>query len=191
MEKRGRSIFIQHIGDSVPPLDIEEYRQILKKVGYGLDTHDTSGKARASLEEYMLLSIVFLEPYVLAELYSQIEGNVKWDAIKFVVRKLFSKLKGKKCNRITSKTITEQPITFGVKAIVDKNTKYDFSFTDLDPDKFDSTLDKMLEFLKEQTPKQKIQPTQFVRYDKKKGRWVEVNVLKELREKHQKSKNKK
>lgn len=189
IKKTKEAIHIQYLGESIIEEDFIEYERKLNEVELELSRFDNSGEVQNSLEDFLLTSYVFINEFVFSNLYSDIKGNLKWDVIKFLLGSIYEKLRGKKYLNTQSEKTKEKLISFGLKVKIEKNLQYDFSFTDLDKETFETSLDKILEFLKFQIENLNHQlPTKFVEYNSKKKKWVEINVMEKIRKKAKKKK---
>jgi hypothetical protein len=188
IKKTKEAVHIQYLGESIKEEDFIEYERKLNEVELELSRFDESGEVKQNFEDYLLISFVLVNEHVFSNLFSDVKGNLKWDVIKYLLESIYRKLKGKKYFRTQSEKTEERPISFGLKVKMDKNTQFDFSCTDLDNETFDASLDKILEFLKTQKKYSKYQLPKFVEYDSKKKKWVEIDVMKEIRKKINKKK---
>ncbi|SFN06022.1 hypothetical protein SAMN05421594_0721 [Chryseobacterium oleae] len=122
-----------------------------------------------SLEAFYTLS---LSSIFLRETIQHIGKNVVWESLKAIFIYTRDKLKNKEYNQITKDDIIKKPIKFGINAILDDNTSYNFELSgELSDELIDKSLDKMLEFLKEQKPNEKYEHTSYVRFSSKNEEW--------------------
>lgn len=191
IKKAEDALHIQYLGNTIDESDFERYEEKLSEVGFKLSRFDESGEVKQSLDSFSLVSFILLNEHVFSGLYSDIQGNLKWDVIKFLLRSLYGKLKGKKYQRIRAGSIEEKEISFGLKVKLDKNTQFDFSFTNLDKETFNKSLDKILGFLEKKDKNQEYKLPNFVEYDSKKKKWAEINVMEEIKKKAKKQAKKK
>ncbi|WBV59932.1 hypothetical protein PFY12_12895 [Chryseobacterium camelliae] len=122
-----------------------------------------------SLEAFYALSI---SSSFLRETIQHIGKNVVWESLKAIFIYTRNKLKNQEYSQITKDDVVKKPIKFGINAILDENTSYNFELRgELSDELIDKSLDKMLEFLKEQKLNEKYEHTSYVRFSSKNEEW--------------------
>jgi len=165
--------------------EIIEIKTELNKIDFELILHDQSGIIYNSLEDFTNMIFVAIHSSIILNIISGVAENAVWDTIKLVLIKIWNKVKDKKVTRLSAgNNKKEIGVTFGVKAKLDKNTEYDFR---LDGDLTEKTtllaIDKIIDFLKEQSINTKYQPSNYVKFCPETKEWEKVDVLKEIRKK--------
>lgn len=122
-----------------------------------------------SLEAFYTLSI---SSSFLRETIQHIGKNVVWESLKAIFIYTRNKLKNQEYSQITNDDVVKKPIKFGINAVLDENTSYNFELSgELSDEIIDKSLDKMLEFLKEQKLNEKYEHTSYVRFSSKNEEW--------------------
>lgn len=183
MDIEDNVIYLRHIGE-LSESDLDEIRNSLQPAAFELKAFNGSGKITASLEDYSFISYIALSYPFLIEFAKGIGTNAAWDAVKYAIVLVRRKTIGKKYLKVTSRSQEEKEITLGLKCKMDKNTEFDFELKgDLTDEMAAESLDKILTFLKTQSPNDQYKHPAYLKYSKKKKQWVEVDVMKEIRKK--------
>lgn len=182
--KSVNTIYLKYPGN-LGENDINELSGILKSANLKLETYNSAGKVTASFDAFCFFtSLAFSSPVVI-ELIKGIGTNALWDVIKLTIGSIRNKVIKQKFYRISSKGQTEKEMTFGVKMKLDENTTFDFELNgQLSEEIVSESLDKMLDFLREQKPNSKYEHSLYVKYSNEKKEWEAINVLEEIRKKH-------
>lgn len=183
IKKMKEAVHIQYFEGTIEEEDFYKYEDKLKNVGLKLSRFDDSGEIKNSLGDFMLMSFAFINEYVFSTLYADIQGDMKWDVIKFLLKSLHEKLNGKKINKIQARKIEEKQLSYGLKVRLDENTQYDFSFTNLDKETFTESLDKVLLFLSIQKKNHTYHLPKFVMYDSREKEWIAIDPMEEIERK--------
>ena len=161
--------------------DINELSDILKGANIQLETNNSAGKVTASFDAFNFFTSLALSSPVVIELIKGIGTNALWDIIKFSITSIRNKVIGEKIYRITSSGQTEKEMTFGVKMKLDKNTTFDFELNGhLSEEIVSESLDKMLDFMREQKPNTQYEHSLYVKFSSDKKKWEGINVLEEM-----------
>ena len=127
---------------------------------------------------------------LIIEFIKGISTNATWDVIKQTIVSVRNKVIGKKYYKVTSKGAEEKEITFGIKFHLDNNTGFDFELKGDVTDKLiNECLDKALDFVKSQKVNSEYEHPTYLKYSKKKKKWIPIDVLKEVRKMNEKKNN--
>lgn len=148
IKKVPNAVHVQYVG-KVFNEEFPIFEKKLDEAGLVLSKYDDSLSPKASLEEFVFAVWIGISQVVLSGLYEDIKGNLKWDAIKYIVRTIYFKLQGKTYSKIQGKKITEKEFTFGVKIQVDKYKRTEFSFEGIDKNDLEIAMDKILILIKD------------------------------------------
>ncbi|RLJ30839.1 hypothetical protein CLU97_0235 [Chryseobacterium sp. 7] len=163
-------------------LDEKELKFIeeqFSNIGVDFKPISHNGQITNSLTDFSLEAFFVLASPFLGQTLQHIGKNVVWESLKAIFIYTKNKLKNKEYSQITKDEVIKKPIKFGINAILDNNTTYNFELSgELSDELFDKSLDKMLEFLKEQTLNKNYEHTSYVRFSSKNEEW-EVESLQE------------
>lgn len=163
--------------------EINEIQNELKEIDFDLFLQDKTGTVYGSFEDFTNIVFLAIHSSIISSVLEGIAGNATWDTIKLVVISIWSKVKDKTVTRLTTKDSKKMRLTFGVKAIVGKN-EYDFRLDgDLTEETALNAVDKIIDFLREQSDNEKNRHEHFVEFDPKSEKWEEVDIQKKIREK--------
>lgn len=138
-----------------------------------------NGQITNSLSDFSLEAFFVLASPFLGQTLQHLGKNVVWETLKTIFIYTKNKFKNKEYSQITQDEVIKKPIKFGINAVLDNNTTYNFELSgELSDELFDKSLDKMLGFLKEQTLNEKYEHTSYVRFSSKNEEW-EVESLQE------------
>lgn len=166
--------------------DIQEIESDFKAIGYELSRFDKTGVLYASLEDYTLQLSYYLSDPIVQNLLLGLGTNAIWDTIKKIVIYTWQRVRSKKVvdNRGQSKTLN-----FGLKLQIGDNTKLDLK---LDGEVSEATtlqaLDKVIDLIKETKPNIHPKRERLFVYKTSNKKWVEVDVLNEIKKKLKKKK---
>jgi len=161
--------------------EIEVINVELRKAEISLHLMNKAGRPQASLEDFLLTTFLAISPVLMNELLNGVLSGAAWDAIKFSTKYIWNKLKGRRFQRYSSLGKEDVELKFGVNAILDKNTQYNFDFTGLDEKNMLDALDKVLKFLENQSLKSTYEHPDYVYYSPEDKDWIKVNVMEEIR----------
>lgn len=117
-----------------------------------------------SLENYTFITFLAINQPLIIELLKGLGTNATWDIIKETIFFTRNKLKGKKIKEITSISVKEKDVTFGLKVHLDENTGFNFELKGNVNDKIiEQSLDKVLDFLKDEKIKPSYQHPDFLK----------------------------
>nr|WP_319999152.1 hypothetical protein [uncultured Draconibacterium sp.] len=174
-------IHLTHLGPVFDQVELKEIENRLSKNGIQLSHYDKSGDMYAALEDFSLITFLAISQPIIGELINGILPNALWDTIKFTVSSIHQKVKNRNCNRATIDEVVSKPMTFGMKVQIDKNTSFDFKLDgEFDENIVNSSLDKVLDYLKEQKPNSVYKRTEFVVFDSSNKKWKIVDIEKEM-----------
>lgn len=169
--------------------ELEDINQILKKAELELSSYNYIGITQNNIESFTLVTFLVINRPLIIELLKGLATNVAWDIIKETIFFARDKIKGKKISKVTSASVEEKDITFGLKVNLDENTSFSFELKgNLSNEVIEHSLDKVLDFLKDQKIKTTYQIPDFVKFSEKDNKWVKIDVMKEIKKKSKKEK---
>jgi len=184
-------IHLEYIGE-LNETDLLEINEKLNSVGLELSSFNKSGVMYNFLEEYSLVTFLVLNQPLIIELLKGVGTNALWDVIKNSLLSLRTKIKGEQYNKNTAGTIEQKEIKFGIKVNLDTNTGFNMELDgNVSDEIIEKSLDKVLDFLNEQKPREKYQIPDYVYYSDKEDKWVKLDVMKEISKKSKSKKKKK
>jgi len=164
--------------------DLKEYSVSLEKIELQLSSYDKNGVMYASLEEYSNLMNVVLTDELTKNILYGVAGNLIWDTIKTLTKKIFTKVKNKNLNHLSGGRSKKKNVTFWIHLSLNEYTGFDFRLDGKFNSKtIEKSLEQATEFVKVQTPKEKYDHPLFLYYDHKKKEWVAVDMIKEIKQK--------
>jgi hypothetical protein len=182
IKKGPNVIHIVYLGSLFTEADFFEFESKLNGVGLELSRFDKSGVMYASLDKFDLVTYISIAPPIVVELIKGIGSNATWDVIKYLLISAWEKVRNKSYTRATTHFSEKKEISFGLKVSIDKNTNFNMSLKgDLDESVIQNSLDKVLDFLKEQNRNEKYKQPDFVYFDSASNKWVKVDVESEIR----------
>lgn len=166
--------------------DLEGFSIELKKNAIELSSFDKSGVAYNSLEDYTNMVFLALNSELTKNIIYAVAGNVVWETIKIITKKIFSKSKNRTIDSYSGKGQTvKKEITFGINLSLDENTGFNFRLDNkFTTETIDKPLNQAAEFLKTQTPNDSFNHPLFLYYDHKNEKWISVNMMDDIRQKH-------
>jgi len=171
-------VLLRHLGE-LDENDLKFIEEHFKNLSADFKQINTSGQINNSLEHFSLQTYYVIAVPFLIEIVKHVVRNTAWESLKSIFTYTKNKLKNKEYNQITHDEVIKKPIKFGVKAILDQNTTYNFELSgELSDELFERSLEKMLEFLKEQSPNEKYEHTSYVKFSPKNEDW-EIESLEE------------
>lgn len=181
-------IHLEYLG-GLDDEELENIKQILKKAELELSSFNSSGFPKNSIESYALITYLVINQPLILELLKGVATNAAWDIIKETILFVKDKIKGKKIHKVTSASVEEKNVSFGLKVKLDENTGFNFELKgDVSDEIIQQSLDKILDFLKEQKKNTSYQIPDFVKFSEKENKWVKIDVLKAIKKKNKKKK---
>jgi len=175
-------IHLEYLGSLFEESDFIEYENKLNGVGLELSRFDKSGVMYNCLDKFELVTYISIAPPIILELIKGTGSNATWDVVKYLLFSAWRKLRNKSYTRATSQIAEKKEISFGLKVSIDSQTAFDMSLKgDLDESVIQNSLDKVLDFLREQKPNEKFKHPDYVYFDSISSKWVKVDVLSEIR----------
>jgi hypothetical protein len=169
--------------------DLQKINEILEKAKLDLSSYNSSGVMQNSFDSYTFIAFLAINQPLIIELLKGLGTNATWDIIKETVFFVRNKIKGKKINKITSTTVEEKDITFGLKVNLDRNTSFDFELKgNVSDEVIGQSLDRVLSFLKDKKLNDCYQYPDFLKYSEKENKWIKIDVMEEIRTKSKKKK---
>ncbi|WP_188068828.1 hypothetical protein [Brevibacillus brevis] len=184
--KDDQLLALHYLSGPIMASDINEIKNILKKVNVSLIELDKTGEYTASLDDFTNVISILINTPLLLNIVQGIGTNALWDAIKLVTVSTWKKVLGKKYKKITSRQVEERSITFGIEASFNRIASYNFRFDGLtSEDEMNKALDKILDFLREQKDKEKEEEwTVYLgNFNIEEEKWETRNLLEEIRNK--------
>ncbi|MCT4237916.1 hypothetical protein HZP42_16160 [Elizabethkingia anophelis] len=176
-------IMLSHLGN-LEENDLQHIRKELENSGIGFKHLSTNGQITNSVDDFSLHTFYILASPIIGELIKHVGKNVVWESLKSVFAYTKDRVKGQKMNKVTARGVTELPMKFGVHAILDENTSFNFEIScDSNNEHFNENVDKILDFLREQTPKDKFESTSRVTFSEKDGEWHSESIYEYARKK--------
>lgn len=184
-------IHLEYLGGLLDINDIAEIENRLKQADIELSRFDSSGFPKAALEDYLNVVFVAIQTPLISNILTGVFSNFVWESIKFSVIKVWFNTRQKKITKFTSRTQEKKNVTFGLEVSLDKNTSFNFRLDgDLSEKTIDKSLDKILNFLKEQKLNESYKHQYFMTYNSTLDNWEKLDVEEELRKEILKKKNK-
>jgi len=180
--KKGENVFhLSYFDGIIDADDLVEYDKIISEIGFEFSSYDQNGDMHNSLDSFILDTYFILSQITITSIITNSINSATWDAIKFLVLKLWKRLRNQEITKYSSKTFKKKKIKFGIKVSLDENTHFDFDLKgDLNDDLILQSLDKMNDFIKNHKKNDKYKHPYFVEYDKRKGKWKSIDVEKEM-----------
>jgi hypothetical protein len=181
--KSGENVFhLSYFSGMITPNDLAEYEKTISEIGFKFSSYDQNGDLNASLDSFTLDVCFIISQITVQSIITNSVNSATWDTIKFVVLKMWKKVRNQEITKYSSREFKKKKITFGIKVILDKNTQFDFNLKgDLSEDLILNSLDKTIKFVKSQKTNPEYKHPYFVEFDKKSGKWKSIDVEEELR----------
>lgn len=174
-------IHLTHLGPVFDQVELKEIENRLSKNGIRLSHYDKSGDMYAALEDFSLITFLAISQPIIGELINGIFPNALWDTLKFTISSIHQKIKNRNFNRAKIEEVVSKPMTFGMKVQIDKNTSFDFKLDgEFDENTVNSSLDKVLDYLREIKPSPVYKRTEFVVFNSEKEKWERADIEKEM-----------
>ncbi|MBE0663112.1 MAG: hypothetical protein IH597_11670 [Bacteroidales bacterium] len=176
-------IHIEYLNSIFSKTDFDEYENKLIGVGLELSRFDKSCVMYACMDKFDLVTYISLAPPIIVELLKGTGSNVTWDVIKYLLISSWKKIRNKFYTRSTSQISERKEISFGLKVSLDRNTTFNMDLKgDLDEAVIQNSLDKVLDFLREQKANDQYKHPDYVYFDSISEKWIRVDVESEIRE---------
>ncbi|MDV3753428.1 hypothetical protein EH151_10025 [Elizabethkingia anophelis] len=176
-------IMLSHLGN-LDENDLQYIRKELENSDIEFKYLSTTGQITNSVDDFSLHTFYILASPIIGELIKHVGKNIVWESLKLVFAYTKDRVKSQKVNKATPSGVTELPLKFGVHAILDKNTSFNFEIScDSNNEHFNENVDKILDFLREQTPKDKFELTSRVTFSEKDGEWHSESIYEYARKK--------
>ncbi|BDS15695.1 hypothetical protein [Aureispira anguillae] len=101
--------------------------------------------------------------------------------VKYAIIKASEIVKGKRYNKVTSDSVTEEKVTLGFKIDQGNGKKLQFDLSGISESKLDELIPFYLEITKDKT--QLELSNLIAKYDEKNLQWIHIDVLKEIKKK--------
>ncbi|WP_312994271.1 hypothetical protein [Chryseobacterium flavum] len=164
-------ILLRHLG-GLDENDLKFIEEQFDNLNLGFKYISHNGEVTNSLPDFSLEVFYVLSSPFLQETIKHIGKNVVWESLKAIFIYTRNKLKNQEYSQITKDNVVKKPIKFGINAVLDNNTSYNFELSgNLSDELIDRSLDKMLDFLKEQKANEKYEYTSYVRFSSKNDEW--------------------
>jgi hypothetical protein len=138
----------------------------------------------ASSVSYELLTFLAISQPIMTEIVKGVSTNALWDVIKFISLKTWSKVRNRTIKRLPETEEVKRDNRFGLKISLDMNTHLNFELNgSFDEAIIEKSLDKILDFLKEQKLNEKYKYPDYVYFDETIGEWIKIDVMDEIRTK--------
>ncbi|MEN5133157.1 hypothetical protein [Elizabethkingia anophelis] len=176
-------IMLSHLGN-LDENDLQYIRKELENSGIEFKHLSTNGQITNSVDDFSLHTFYILASPIIVDLVKHVGKNLVWESLKSVFAYTKDRVRGQKMNKVTARGVTELPLKFGVHATLDKNTSFNFEIScDSSNEHFNENVDKILDFLREQTPKDKFELTSRVTFSEKDGEWHSESIYEYARKK--------
>lgn len=181
--KRGPNVIhIQYLKGLITENQILDYEKKLKQHGFELSRFDSAGVMYANFNAFELPIYLAISQPILIEILKTTGTNASWELIKYVTINIWRSVRNKSYYRGNSKNLSKQNVKFGLKVNLDKNTGFNLELKgDISESTIENSIDKILDFLREQPLKKEYSLTDYARFDAKKNRWLKIDVENEIR----------
>ena len=174
-------IHLEYLGSLFSESDFIEFESKLSGVGLELSRFDKCGVMYACLDKFELVTYISIAPPIIIELIKGTGSNATWDVIKYLLFSAWKKVRNKSYTRATNLISEKKEISFGLKVSIDRHTTFNMSLKgDVDESVIQNSLDKVLDFLREQNPDEKCKLPDYVNFDSTSGKWVKIDVVSEI-----------
>lgn len=190
--KKGNNVIrLEYIGGLIDENEILDLEEKLKKAEIELSKFDKSYLSYDSFDEYLNVVFIGISPSLISSILTGVASNIVWELIKYAVKKIWFKVNGKQYFKLTTTHSQEKKdITFGVQIILDEKTSYNFRLSgDLSDELIEKSLDKALDYLKDQQPNIRYKHPYYMTYNSTNENWVKLDVEEELIKKITENKN--
>ena len=175
-------VHISYLGSVINGDDLANYEEDLKKANLQISSYNKSGIIYNSIEDYSNLINVVVNSDLTKNIIFGVAGNLVWDTIKLVTKKIFNKTKNKKVDHYTASKKTKKELTFGISLSLNRNTGFNFRLHGkLKAKDIDKALDKASEFVREQKENKDYKHPLFLYYDDKNNKWIAVDMLEDIK----------
>ncbi len=188
--KKGNNVIrLEYFGGLIDENEILDLEEKLKKAEIELSIFDKNGLNYNSFDEYVNTVFIGINPTLISSILTGVASTIVWEIIKYAVKKIWLKVRGKQYIEITADSQEKKDIKFGVEIFLDRNTRFNFRLNgDLSDELIEKSLDKALEYLKDQQPNEEYKHSYYMTYNSTNGNWVKLDIEEELRKKTQENK---
>jgi hypothetical protein len=188
--KKGENVIhLDYYGGLLTDSEIEEISSILNRSNLELSRYDKSGIMFAAVDDFILQVAIFLNDKTTQDILIGVGSGALWDTIKHVSLYIWKKVHNKFLNKVSAHKVSKQKLNFGIKLVLDKNTKFEFKISgNISEELALKSMDNILNFLRDVKPNVSNRPPDFVVYNSTKDKWEILNILEEIRKKEEKKK---
>jgi hypothetical protein len=162
--------------------DLTEYEKLVLKIGGEFSNYDKNGDFHNSLDSFTLDTFLVLSSITVQSFLANTINNASWDITKHLILKIWRKSKNKVITQLTSSRSENKNLTFGVKVSIDQKTMLNFKLQgDISEDVVLSSLDKIIDFTRNQQLNTSYKHPKLVEYNKKDQRWEATDVDRKLK----------
>ncbi|WP_157559988.1 hypothetical protein U8527_08690 [Kordia algicida OT-1] len=182
LNTKENKIYLEYLGE-LTDLEIKLIQDQHLIVSLGLVFRNKSGVPYAILDDYSLVTYFAIHQALMLDILRNAGMSASWDAIKFILRYSWNRIRGKKYNKYQGGKFTEKEIKLGLKSQLDKNTSFNFELSgNLDS----NDLNKVLDFIGRQKRNDSYKMPDYCFYDEKSEKWIKIDVTDEIRKKAKK-----
>ncbi|MDD4150358.1 MAG: hypothetical protein PHE33_10035 [Bacteroidales bacterium] len=179
--KKGPNVIHLDYYGELSSKDLGQIQSKLEEANLDLGYFDRSGRMTNNFDDFLLTTYFVLNHPLTNEILKSIGTSMIWDSIKWGIKFAWKKLRNMKISKVSSTTIEEKSIKFGMKVILDQNTSFNFELDgNIEEEQLDRVLDKAFDFLREQGVNSKMKNSDYVCFSHEENKWIRVDVLKEI-----------
>lgn len=183
VKRVSNAMHLEHLGE-FSITELNEIQEKLKQANLELSSFNKSGVMYNCLEDYMLVSYFVLNPAITSEILKGIGINALWDTIKWPLIFGWNKIKGQTYYKGSAGKIESKKVKYGLQVNIDGNTSINLEIEgDLNEVVMEKSLDKILDFLREQKTNPSYKIPDYAYYSEQKEKWIKVDVMDEIRKK--------
>jgi hypothetical protein len=180
LKKGSDVVHLHYLGNLFSEEDFKLYEEKLHDVNLQFSRYDQQGDIKDSHDLYELKIFLAVTTPIIYELLKGIGINSVWEVIKFLLVSGWKRTRNKFGYKLQGDTPEKHKINFGLKVALNKHTTFNFHMDgNLDEKTVLNSLDKILEFLKEQDLKEKYHLPGYVYFDENKDEWIKIDVMEE------------
>ncbi|WP_313185679.1 hypothetical protein [Sphingobacterium siyangense] len=187
MKEGDNVVRLEYYGGLLTENETQYIEELLKKGNLELNKFDKNGIPNASIQDFTLQMSLYLQDPIIQNLVLGVSGGAIWDALKLSAVFIWNTVKERHWN--SKERRENHTINFGFKYSTKNGDKINVNLNgDLSPELLDKALDILPTLIRESNKVNHPMNSSFYYFDKDQNKWIDLDVLEELRKRHYKRK---
>lgn len=187
MKEGDNIVLLEYYGGLITESETLYIEELLNNANLDLNKFDKNGIPNASIQDFTLQMSLYLQDPIIQNLVLGVSGGAIWDALKLSAVFIWNTVKERHWNSKEGRE--NHTINFGFKYSTKNGDKINVNLNgDLSPELLDKALDVLPNLIRESNKVNHPMNSGFYYFDKDQNKWIDLNVLEEIRKRHYKKK---